>query len=90
MPASLQTQDPRRNPAPDDGGHHDGNIDLRFFIESGANAGDPPAQTYRRDTFDSADQAHHHIPQRLIQFVLLNSFRTTTTFQHMGDALKNR
>jgi hypothetical protein len=86
----LQTKNPRRNPATHDGGHHDGDIYFRILIKSRANVGDPSAQTYGRDTFDPANQTHHHILHRLTQRILHNSFRTTTTIQPMAEVLKNR
>jgi len=84
MAGLLQTEDPRRRPAAYDGGHHDGDINLLIFIDSRIRPGDPPIHADRRNTFDPPDQTPHHALHRLIQFILLNSFRPTTTFQPMA------
>jgi hypothetical protein len=84
MAASLQTENPRRNPAADDGGQHDGDINFRFFIECGLSTDNPLVQNYGRDTINPANQAPHHVHQQLTQCILLNSFITTTTIQPDG------
>jgi hypothetical protein len=88
MAASLQTENPRRNPAADDGGHHDGNINFRFFIGCGLSTDTLLVQNYSGDTINPTNQAPHHTHQQLTQFILLDSFRTTTTIQPMAHVLK--
>jgi hypothetical protein len=89
MPASLQTEEPRRNPATDYGGQHDGDINLRFLMKSGPTAGDTPYYTYSRDTLNPTNQTSHHAFYRLTQRDLHNNFRTTTTIEPMANVLKN-
>jgi hypothetical protein len=84
----LETEAACRTPAADDGGQYDGDINLRFFIECGPTAGDPPIKSYDRDTIDPSNQTSHHALQQLTQRTLHNSFRTTTTIQPMADVLK--
>jgi hypothetical protein len=67
MARLLQTKNPRRNPATEDGGQHDGDLNFRVGTEPGPNAADPRVQTYGGNSFDSSNQAHHHILDRLTQ-----------------------
>jgi hypothetical protein len=85
----LQLKAPRRNPAADDCGQHDVDIDLRFLIESGHDTAGSQ-YTHGRDALDPANQAVHHASQQLIQRTLRISFTTTMTIQPMPDhVLKN-
>jgi hypothetical protein len=87
MAASLQTEESRRNPATNDWRHHDGDIDLHFFI--GFDASDLFIQDYDPNTVDPSHQNPDHAFEPPTQFILHTSFRTTTTFQPMAKVLKN-
>jgi S-formylglutathione hydrolase FrmB len=86
----LQSEATRRNPATDNGGQHDGDINLRVLINCGPTAGDTPIYNYSRDTLDASDQKPNHAFHRLTQRTLHNSFSTTTTVQRTEQFLKKR
>jgi hypothetical protein len=88
MATSLYVESSRRNPAADDGGQHDGDIELRFLIVSGPTAGHTPGQEYGRDSVDPADQAFHDAFQRLTQCTLHNKFHNNNDCSTYGRCLK--
>ena len=56
-PLTNLRKNPRRNPAADGGGHQDGNINFRFFIECGLRTDTLFVQNYSSDTINPTNQA---------------------------------